>query len=117
VQLLLDYEYTRGLSFLAQPRITREELGLESIFQVGFGRDQDFLTTEHTIEHMRAATWMPNCFTRNAWSPEENARVLRQTAARVQELMGRYEKPTGREEQVAAARAVVARAQRELGSG
>jgi trimethylamine:corrinoid methyltransferase-like protein len=114
VQLLLDHEFTQGLQFLEKPVIKREELGLDGIFDVGFGYNENFLMTENTLEHMRSATWMPNSFSRDAWTPEADAAALARAAARVRELVSEYRKPEGREDQVAAARAVVERAKREM---
>ena len=114
VQLLLDYEYTQGLRFLEKPVILREDLGLEGIFEVGFGYNDNYLVTDNTIEHMRAATWMPQNFIRDGWSPEADAAARARAAVKVSDLVSEYEKPEGLEDQLAAARAVVDRAKEEL---
>jgi hypothetical protein len=70
--------------------------------------------TDNTLEFMRAATWMPHSFSRDAWTPDADAAALSKAATKVRDLVSEYEKPQGREDQVAAARAVVERAKREL---
>ncbi|MBT3377997.1 MAG: hypothetical protein HN742_38970 [Lentisphaerae bacterium] len=114
VQFLLDTEFTDSLKQLEKPSITREDLGLDAILDVGFGLREDHMTTDHTINHMRSAVWMPECWRRTSWSPETEADLLKQTRRKVKELQSQYEKPTGRDDQLAAARRVIDRAKCEL---
>jgi trimethylamine:corrinoid methyltransferase-like protein len=116
VQLLIEREITDGLRFLQRPIVDEASLGLEVIEDIGFGFDRNFLQEMHTASHFRQASWLPALFSRNGWTPEEDQRVKDKALRKVKELVAAYRKPTGREEPLAAARAVVERARRELGA-
>jgi trimethylamine:corrinoid methyltransferase-like protein len=114
VQLLLDHEYTQALRFLQVPPLHEKDLGLDAIAEVGLGLDRDFLTTDHTLGAMRQATWMPQCWNRNGWSAQAEAELLNRTRGRVRELIAQYRQPEVDPDKLAAARAVVERARRQL---
>ena len=114
VQLLLDWEFTKSLSFLEKPTITEENLGLDAILDVGFGFGEDFLTSDHTITHMRRAVWMPECVGRGGWSPEAEEKLLQRTLAKARGLMEQYSKPEVDPGKLVAARAVIERARQAL---
>jgi trimethylamine:corrinoid methyltransferase-like protein len=114
VQLLIDREITAALGLLETPLIDEASLGLETIAEIGFGGDRNYLDTDHTCSYLRQEVWMPPFFGRNGWTPAEEEAIRQRGLRKVEELVAAHEKPTGREEQLAAARAVVERARREL---
>ena len=114
VQLLLDWEFSKGLRVLEKPTIGEAELGLDAIQGVGFGFGEDFLTSDHTIAHMRRAVWMPECSGRGGWSTESEAKLLQRTLDKVRSLTAQYSKPETDPGKLAAARAVVERARQDL---
>jgi trimethylamine:corrinoid methyltransferase-like protein len=116
VQLLIEREMTGGVRFLQHPVIDEASLGLATIEEIGFGFDRNFLQEDHTVSRFRQECWLPNFFSRNGWTPEEDRAVQDQALQKVNELVAAYRKPTGREEPLAKARAVVDRARRELGA-
>jgi trimethylamine:corrinoid methyltransferase-like protein len=117
VQLLIERELTDGVRFLEHPLVDESSLGLDVIEDIGFGFDRNFLQEDHTASHFRQASWLPAFYGRNGWTPEEDQRVKEMALRRVKELVAAYRKPTGREEALAKARAVVERARRELDAG
>jgi trimethylamine:corrinoid methyltransferase-like protein len=82
---------------------------------VGVGLGKNYFETEHTLRHFRSSLWLPELIERSGWNgAADEKKVLDKTQQRVNDLIAQYEKPTGREEQLAAMRAVVERARREL---
>jgi trimethylamine--corrinoid protein Co-methyltransferase len=114
VQLLIDREVTAALSFLGHHPVDEESLGLDSIEAIGFGFGRNFLDDEHTVRHLRENAWMPDFYGRSGWTPEQDRDIVDKALGKVRELVAGHRKPEGREEQLAAARAVVDRARREL---
>jgi trimethylamine:corrinoid methyltransferase-like protein len=116
VQLLIERELTGAVGFLQHPIIDEASLALETIEAVGFGFDRNFLQEDHTARHFRQSSWLPRFYSRNGWTPEEDQAVKDRALRKVKELVSAYRKPTGREDQLIRARAVVERARRELGT-
>ncbi len=114
VQFLIERELTATLGFLERRPIDEASLGLDTIEAVGFGFDRNFLDEEHTVERLRQECWTPAFFGRNGWTPEEDREIQQRALARARELIAAHRTPTGREDQLAAARAVAARARRDL---
>jgi trimethylamine:corrinoid methyltransferase-like protein len=116
VQLLIDRELTRGLQQYARPvQPNAERIGLESILEIGLGLRASHLQTDHTARHFRDCLWMPELLPRTGWNgPAEEEQTLRGLRERARALIASYRKPEGREDQLHALRAVVARARREL---
>ncbi|MGQ9682181.1 MAG: trimethylamine methyltransferase family protein [Anaerolineae bacterium] len=114
VQLLLEREFWSALQFLERPVVDRDTLGLDTILRVGFGLHENYVSSEHTIAHMRIASWMPELLTRSGWSPEADADAKARALKRAEEIAARYTKPKGRESQLARARAVLERAKKDL---
>lgn len=114
VQLLLDLEITEGVRFLEPRDMDEESLGLETIEDLGFGFDRNFLQEEHTAGRFRQEIWQPKFLGRNGWTPEEDQAAKDKALKKVKELMAAHRKPTGREEPLAKARAVLERARKEL---
>ncbi len=116
VQLLLDREVSESVGILAgKIDPTEENIALESIMEVGLGLGTSHIETEHTLRHFRSSLWLPELIERAGWAgPEQEKQVLDKTQAKVNELLSEYEKPEGREDQLAAMRAVVERAKAKL---
>lgn len=116
IQLLLDREYASGARLLARSiDPTPEKIALPTILEIGVGLSGNYFETDHTLAHFRSSVWLPELLDRSGWNgfaAEEE--VLAKTRARVNDLISQYEKPDGREDQLAAMRQVVERAKREL---
>jgi trimethylamine:corrinoid methyltransferase-like protein len=117
VQFLIERELTASLRFLEHRPVDEASLGLESIAAVGFGFERNFIEEEHTIAHLRQESWVPEFFGRNGWTPEEDQIIREKALGRFKELVAAHRTPSGRGEQLAAARAVVERARRDLPRG
>ncbi len=116
VQLLLDREVTRELQALAADfTVTREAIGLDAIREVGFGLGTNYLQTEHTLRHFRAAAWIPSLLDRAGGKDyaDEEA-LLARAREQVRALIAAYEKPEVDPDTLARLRAVVERAERAL---
>ncbi len=112
VQLLIDRELTAALGLFEQRPMDAAHLGLDTIEAIGFGFDRNYLGEMHTATNMRQELWLPSFFGRSGWTPEEDQAIKERALAKVNELVAAHEKPTGREDELAAARAVVDRARR-----
>jgi len=116
VQLLLDREYSMGagqLGRLVDP--TPERIALPTIEEVGIGIERSYLTSEHTAANFRSSLWLPKLIERSGWNGfGAEAEVLAKAREQVRETIARYEKPEGREEQLAEMRKVVEKARDEL---
>ncbi|MGI5817806.1 MAG: trimethylamine methyltransferase family protein [Armatimonadota bacterium] len=116
IQLLLDREYASAATHLArQFDPTPENLALDEILEVGLGIGTSHLETMHTARRFRDSLWLPELIDRSGYAGfEHEEEILRKTADRVDDLIARYEKPEGREEQLAEMRAIVERARAQL---
>jgi trimethylamine:corrinoid methyltransferase-like protein len=116
VQLLIDRELSAGLQQYARPvRPSAEAIGLDSILEIGLGLHASHLQSDHTAHHFRQCLWMPELLRRTGWDgAAEEEEVLRGLRERAKDLVASYRKPGGREDQLAAMRAVVERARQEL---
>ena len=116
VQLLLDREIAQGVQHLGRGfDPTPENIALETMLEVGVGLGTHYMETEHSARHFRSCLWIPELMDRSGWRGfEEEREVLDRTQQKVNGLLAQYEKPEGREEQLAAMRAVADRAKREL---
>jgi len=115
VQLRLERDVGSGLNqFARQAAATIENLALDAILEVGLSGD-GHVVTEHTARHFRESLWLPSFVPRDGWTGAENeARLLARCQTEVDRLIAQAKPPEGREEQLAAMRAIVERARREL---
>lgn len=114
VQLLIERELTESLRFLEPRPIDEASLGLECIEAVGFGFERNYMEEEHTILRLREESWVPQFYSRNGWTADAERAIRERALGRFKELVAAHRTPTGRADQLEAARAVVARARREL---
>ncbi len=116
VQLILDREFAAGSGHLARDfDPTPENLALGEILEVGIGFGMSHLETTHTAQRFRDSLWLPKLMDRAGYAGfEREEEILAQAADEVDRLLASYEKPEGREDQLAAMREVIERAKREL---
>ncbi|MFH0795774.1 MAG: trimethylamine methyltransferase family protein [Candidatus Omnitrophota bacterium] len=114
VQFLLDREFAGGLKFLEPPVVNEEMIGLETILDVGFGIQKNYLETEHTLKNFRSCLWQPELFNPEGWTPESEEKILEKAKKRVNELVAQYRKPEIDPDKIGKAREVVERAKRKL---
>lgn len=116
VQLLLERELAEGVRLYSKPvDVSPETIGLDTILRVGFGLTGSYMDQDHTLEHFRDDTWLPETLDRSGYAgPEWEKRVLDRLQRKVEELLGAYRKPTDRDDRLAELRILVDRARREL---
>ena len=116
VQLLLEREFARAHQFYSKPvEVSPETIALDTIIDVGFGIGKTYMDQDHTLDHFRDDTWLPEILDRSGYAgPEWEKTVLDRLQQKADELIAGYQKPEGREDQLARMREVVKRAQREL---
>lgn len=116
VQILLDREFATGAAHLAREfDPSPENVALDEILEVGIGIGTSHLETMHTAKRFRDSLWLPALMDRaghGGFDAEEA--ILAECADRVDALLAAYEKPEGREEQLAEMRAIVERAREEM---
>ena len=117
VQLLLASEVAAASGHLAREFDPRpEKIALDGILEGGLGISMSHLETMHTAQHFRESVWLPELIDRSGYAgPKAEAAILAECADRVDALLAAYEKPEGREEQLAQMRAIVDRAREEMG--
>ncbi|MFB3883138.1 MAG: trimethylamine methyltransferase family protein [Armatimonadota bacterium] len=120
LQLLIDRELESVIQRFEQGvKVNAEEIALETVTAVGSGIGRSYLETEHTLTHYRKSLWFPRLLDRSVWQGDDaerdtDARLLQRAQAQFDEVMSRYLKPEVDEDRLAAVRAVVAKARREL---
>ncbi len=116
VQLMLERDLGLGVrNFEREVDPTPENIAMPSIVEVDLGLRTNHVISEHTLKHFRSALWLPELIERSGFEgPEQEQRMLDKPQAKVNELLAQYEKPEGREEQLAEMRKVVERARTEL---
>ena len=115
IQLLIDREFAAAMNHLTSGfDPTPERIGLDTILEVGIGLGTNYMETAHTLTHLRDSVWLPELMERAGWTFGQEQQVIKRMRERIRELLASYEKPTGREEQLAEMRKVVERARGEL---
>jgi trimethylamine:corrinoid methyltransferase-like protein len=116
VQLLLERDLSAGVAHLARrPAVEEATMLLGEIEEVGLGFDTNHMLTAGTRAHYRSSLWLPRLIERAGWrGAEGDAGLLDRAQQQLEELLGRYHKPEGREEQLAAMRGVVERARKRF---
>ena len=116
VQLLLERELGLGVQLYSkQLEVTPETIALDTITDVGFGIGISYVNQDHTLDHFRDDTWIPPTIDRSGYAGAEwEEKVLDRLQGKVDELVASYRKPEGRDHKLAAMRAVVERARKEL---
>lgn len=116
VQLMIERDFARGSEILGRPVCPSEaRIGLSSIREVGLGIELNHMMTEHTLSHFRSSLWLPELIGRSGrYDAEGDREMLNRAQARIDECLSRYQKPTGREDQLEKLRSIVARARPKL---
>jgi len=116
VQLILDREFAAGSGHLAREfDPTPENMAMDDIVEVDIGIHESHLGTMRTAKRFRDNVWLPRFVDRSGYAGHvrENE-LLAKTANEVDRLLATYEKPEGREDQLAAMRDVIERAKGAL---
>ena len=116
IQVLLDRELATAAEYLArQIDPTPENLALDEIIEVGIGIEKNHLETMHTARRFRDSLWLPKLLDRSGYAGfEREEEIIATCADRVDELIAAYEKPVGREDELAQMRAITDRAREAL---
>lgn len=116
VQLLLDREVAESSRHLCrQFDPTPGNIALDETLEVDIGIKLSHLETMHTARRFRDSLWLPELMDRSGYRGfEAEQAILDETADRVDALLAEYEKPEGREDELAAMREVVERARDAL---
>ncbi len=116
VQLVLDREFAAAANSLhSEFDPSPNNLAMPAILEVGTGFSTNHMETEHTLRKFRSSLWLPEIIHRAGWGGlEDEKAVLDRVQATIEDLVSRYEKPAGREEQLAELRKVYEKARQEL---
>lgn len=116
VQMMLERDAAVALAqYGREVQPSDEMMGLETIVDVDLGLHQNHLQSLHTLERFRESLWLPELVGRAGYAgPEDDEKALARAQWRVEEALESYVKPEGREDKLAAMRAVMERAAREL---
>ncbi len=114
VQLLLDREIAKGLKFLESPQIDEQSIGLETILDVKFGKEKNYLETQQTLENFKTSLWESELFPYNGWSPEDEEKILNKAQERVRKIIDKYKKPKVNPEMISKVKEIIKRAKKEL---
>ncbi len=114
VQFLLDREFAGGLKFLEPPVVNEKMIGLETILDVGFGIQKNYLETEHTLKNFRSCLWQPELFNPEGWTPESEEKILTKAKRKVEELISQYQKPAVDPDKIMKTRKVIEKAKKEI---
>jgi trimethylamine:corrinoid methyltransferase-like protein len=116
VQLLLERDLGLGLNHYARPiEPSEENIALSTVEEVGIGLGANYLQSEHTALNFRRSLWLPELLDRTGWDGfEKEKQILARAREKSRSLTEGYVKPEGREEKLAAMRAVVERAKADL---
>jgi trimethylamine--corrinoid protein Co-methyltransferase len=119
VQLLIERDFTAGARHFARTvEPSPELLALEEIAEVGLGIDRTHLGTHHTLRHFRTSLWLPELLRRSGWSGADYEKaILAQAKAKVNDTAASYTKPSVDPAKLAALRAILARARKDLLEG
>jgi len=110
VQLLLEREFINGLKFLERPVIDTEAIGLDTIMDIGFGGDRNYLDAEHTMRNFHESLWDPVFFDKGGWTVEREEKILKKAREKVKEYIGEHKKPDRDPTTIKKMRAVIERA-------
>ncbi len=99
--------------------VNEETMAVDEIMEVGFGRGQSFMETDHTLRHFREV-WYPRYLDRSLWEdgPRELAKdreVMQKVSAEVKEIEDRYVPPEIDSDKLAALQVVVDEAAQQAG--
>jgi len=116
VQLLLERDLAAGVRHCARKvQVAPEDIGMETILDVGSGLDKTYLESEHTLRHFRECLWLPEFIDRSGWKGfEQEEAILADIQKKVNELLAAYRKPEVDPDKLAKMRAVIERAKKEL---
>jgi len=116
VQLLLERDLASALGHFAREiQPSAENIALPTIREIGLGLISSYLESELTLRRYRSCLWLPDLFDRSGWNGfARETEVLDNAQQKVNALLAQYRKPEGREEQLAAMRAIFEKARRSL---
>ena len=116
VQLLIERDLAAGIHHSARTvEVTDENIGLDTILDVGLALDGYYLTTEHTLRHFRDSLWLPELLDRSGWAgPDHERAILAKAHAKAHDLLASYRKPGTDPAKLARTRQVVERARGAL---
>ena len=117
VQLMIERDAAAGIANFARDLDpTPENMGLAEIGSVGIGMETNHLVTGHTLDNFRTSLWLPDFIERIGWKGADgDAKMLDAAQTRIDELLAQYQKPEGRDDQLAKMRKVVEKARSKLG--
>ncbi len=116
VQLILERDFSTGAGHLARKaEVTDETIAMDDIIDIGVGLDKNHLMTDRTCARFRDSVWLPDLIDRSGYEgTASDEKLLAAAHEKFEALLDQYEKPTGREDQLAEMRKVVDRARTDL---
>lgn len=116
VQLLLERDLASGVKIYGnQIEVTPQTIALDTIFEIGFGLNRNYLQARHTLSNFRKCLWLPELIDRAGWNGyDDEERILERTQKKVNDLISEYSKPDVDGNKLSKMREIAKRAQREL---
>ncbi len=116
VQLLLERELGIGLRHLGKEiEVNKENIGIENIFDVGFGLKTSYLVSEHTLRNFRSSLWCPKIWDRSGWNGfEYEIKLLKKAQKEVNDLVSEYKKPEIDPDKISKIKKVIEKAKKNL---
>jgi trimethylamine--corrinoid protein Co-methyltransferase len=95
--------------------VTPETIALDTVLDVGFGLDRNYMGAEHTVRHHRQAHWYPDLVNRAGWNgATTETAIVEKAARRVDTLVASYRKHGADPDTLARMRRVVRRAKQQM---
>jgi len=115
-QLLIDRDMAAAVGVYGRTLESSDQaLALDTVLDVGFGLDRNYLEMEHTLSRFRECLWMPRLISRSGWDgPECERALLLRAQQQARELLAAYRKPDKDPDMLARMRRVLDRARKEL---
>jgi len=114
VQLFLDREVAKGLKFLECPLINEETIALETILDIGFGKEKNYLGAQHTLDNFRSSLWEPEFLKRNGLVMQDEEKILNEVIAKIKQMISEYKKPEFDTDKISKIKKVIEKAKRKL---
>jgi len=116
VQLLLERDLSSGFEIFGnQMEVTPQTIALDTIFDIGFGLNRNYLQARHTLTNFRKCLWLPELIERAGWNGyDEEERILERTQRKVNDLISEHTKPDVDGDKLSKMREIAKRAQKEL---
>lgn len=116
VQFMIDRDMSTGVNHLGRELDpSAGNIAMDEIINIDLGLSTNHLQSMHTALNFRKQLWLPKLIDRAGWRGAPGDKLMLDKAqAKINELTAAYEKPEGRDDQLAQMRTIVERARQHL---